>query len=274
MYDLYKAIMNYCDEQDPEATIIFLGDACDRGPDGYQIMKELLDNPYVIYLKGNHEDMFCKAAREIHEYFSFKEADKERVQRVLSICRQSDYKYNNIRNSLYNGGLSTLTDWVLDGMPMDFVERIENLPTTFSYNNCDFCHSAGYYKTFSEVAAKEYNGEQPNENDIMYLIWTRNGLEDDWMSRRILVFGHTPTPYIPDYIRDMRLERNWEVQPLKWGDISTTGEKLDMDTGAAFTGRAYVLNVLTMKAQGFEDEDFSKKEVCEHRIKKIGYIQF
>ena len=39
---LYDAIMNYCNEQDPEATIIFCGDAMDRGYDGYAIMKELL----------------------------------------------------------------------------------------------------------------------------------------------------------------------------------------------------------------------------------------
>ena len=25
-----------------ETTLIFLGDACDRGPDGYKIMKEML----------------------------------------------------------------------------------------------------------------------------------------------------------------------------------------------------------------------------------------
>lgn len=71
MYDLYRAIMDYCNEQDPEAMIIFGGDACDRGKDGYKIMKELLDNPQVLYLKGNHEDLFVHAAwylmREYHD---------------------------------------------------------------------------------------------------------------------------------------------------------------------------------------------------------------
>ena len=38
MYDLYRAIMDFCNEQDPEAMIIFGGDACDRGKDGYKIM--------------------------------------------------------------------------------------------------------------------------------------------------------------------------------------------------------------------------------------------
>ena len=42
--------------------------------------------------------------------------------------------------------------------------------------------------------------------------------------------------------------------------------KIDMDTGAAFTNRAFVLNYLTMKAQGFEMKNDS--------VKKIEVIQF
>jgi hypothetical protein len=53
-----------------------------------------------------------------------------------------------------------------------------------------------------------------------------------------------------------------------------TGKKLDMDTGAAFLGRAYVLNVLTMQAQGFEDKDFDNKEIRVHDVEKIEVIQF
>ena len=80
MYDLYRAIMDFCNEQDSEATIIFGGDACDRGRDGYKIMKELLANPRVVYLKGNHEDLFVKAAYEIKdEFHPFGEITKEDI---------------------------------------------------------------------------------------------------------------------------------------------------------------------------------------------------
>ena len=49
-------------------------------------------------------------------------------------------------------------------------------------------------------------------------------------------------------------------------DPDMTGDKIDMDTGAAFLGRAYVLNVLTMKAQGFEIKD--------NGVEKIEMIKF
>ena len=269
MYDLYRAIMDYCNEQDPEATIIFGGDACDRGPNGYRIMKELLDNPYVIYLKGNHEDMFVKAAREIKEMFNFEGADKEKIHKVLNACKHFDYKFAAIQDSLYNGGLATLTDWILDGMPLDIVARIKNLPLTFSYNDIDFCHAGSTYKIFKEVADLEYEGKEIPSWDAEYLLWSRTTINIGWAPNRTCIFGHTPTPYLEDYLDKFKWPENCEITPVLYTRNTIpemTGEKIDMDTGAVSTGRAYVLNVLTMQAQGFKLKD--------NKIEKIEVIKF
>ena len=257
---LFDAIMNYCHEQDDEATIIFGGDAIDRGPDGYQIMKELLDNPKVVYLKGNHEDMFVKAARNIKEMFSFKNANVEHIHKLLKACMNFDYKYAAIQDSLYNGGLSTLTDWILDGMPDDIVDRIDCLPLTCTYEMCDFCHAAGIYKTFERVADAEYEFLPPDEFAVESLLWTRSSFNQGWEPGRTAVFGHTPVQYLYDYMDNVPKDL---TKPYKWNISSST--KIDMDTGAVFTGVAYVLNVLTMNAQGFENR--------ENEIKKIDCIQ-
>ncbi len=45
----------------PNDTIYFLGDAIDRGPDGWAIFKQLMDDPRVIFICGNHEDMMIDA---------------------------------------------------------------------------------------------------------------------------------------------------------------------------------------------------------------------
>ena len=270
---LFDAIMNYCNEQDDEAMIIFGGDAIDRSKDGYAIMKELLNNPYVVYLKGNHEDMFCKAAREIKEMFNFENADKERIHKCLNACKHFDYKYAAIQDSLYNGGLSTLTDWILDGMPMDLVEHVERLPLTFVYNDIDFCHAGGSYKTFKEVNDKEYYGTEINEWDAEFLLWSRSTIDAGWEVNRTCVFGHTPTPYLGDYLENFKWPENEDITPVMYKKNKDTGWKLDMDTGAVFTGRAYVLNILTMQAQGFEDIDITAKEIHKHEIKKIDCIK-
>ena len=275
MWDLYKAIMDYCHEQDPEYSLIFLGDAIDRGSDGYQIMKELLDNPKVVYLKGNHEDMFTKAAREIKHFFSFKDANIEKIHEVLNACRYFDYKYVEIQDSLGNGGLTTLTDWILDGMPMDIVERIEKLPLTFSTDIYDFCHAAGIYKTFKEAADAEYDGKEVDQYTRDSLLWSRSAFEYGWEPNHTVIYGHTPVPYLLEDLH-VKWDKSKNVEPYKYvGKINPTmtGAKIDMDTGAAFTGIAYVLNVLTMKAYGFKDLDFKNKDIEKHRIEKIKVIQ-
>lgn len=272
MYDLYRAIMSYCQEQDPEAMIIFGGDACDRGKDGYKIMKELVDHPQVVYLKGNHEDMFVKAAKEIKQCLKFDVLEREKVRESLYWCRGFDYRYCSIQDSLYNGGIETLTDWVMDGMNMEFVDKIEHLPLTFSTDVCDFCHSASVYQTFERVADAEYNGFPVDRWDAESLIWSRSGFTLGWKHNHIAVFGHTPVPYLYDY---MDVPETL-LQPYKWvptNGMEMDGEKLDMDTGACFTGTAYVLNALTMQAQGFEDTDVNNKENHTHDIKKIECIQ-
>ena len=266
---LFDAIMNYCREQDPEATIIFGGDAMDRGKDGYAIMKELLDNPKVVYLMGNHEDMFCKAAREIKAELEFKEnATRTQIRDIIYWCRGYDERYLAIQDVLYNGGIETLTDWVVDGMPMELVERIEKLPRTFSYENKDFCHAAGVYRTFKEVADAEYEGKTPDEYAATSVIWSRTGLNIGWAPNRIAIFGHTPVECLPQFV-SMVLDEDEETAPVMYRCNTMpemTGWKLNMDTGAIFHGVAYVLNILTMQAQGLklnENDDVEEIECIQ-----------
>ena len=192
-YDLYRAAMNYCIEQDPECTIIFGGDAIDRGPDGYTIMKELLANPQVGYLKGNHEDMFIHAAIEIKKNYTFP-LTEEYIDNYLSPTQNDS---TNIQLCIANGGFKTLKDWMLDGMPTDIIKKLIHLPVTFTYENIDFCHAGGRYKEFMRASTAEYNGDWPDRNDEWMVIWDRNYLSYAWENGRICVFGHTPTPHLP-----------------------------------------------------------------------------
>lgn len=45
----------------PEDKVYFLGDAADRGPNGWEIIKAIIEDPRFIYIKGNHEDLMIKA---------------------------------------------------------------------------------------------------------------------------------------------------------------------------------------------------------------------
>ena len=49
MYDLYQQIKDFIK---PEDIVYCLGDCGDRGPDGWQIITEIINNPQWIYLYG------------------------------------------------------------------------------------------------------------------------------------------------------------------------------------------------------------------------------
>ena len=268
MYDLYRAIMNYCQEQDPEATIIFGGDACDRGPNGYKIMKELLDNPYVVYLKGNHEEMFCKAAREAIASFYLDNINTQEAKEILYATMVFDYRYKYIKSAIHNNGIDTLIDWINDGAPMEIIERLERLPLTFSTDTCDFCHAGGNPQVFQRVAENEYNNEPVDEYLYAHILWDRIHLENIWDNNKICIFGHTPTLILPE-LTNIKLDDTLDPQPIKLAHDT----KIDMDTGAVFRGVAWVLNILTMEAQGFEDIDITNKKIHQHEVKKIYSIQ-
>ena len=268
MKDLFDAIMEYCNEQDKDAMIIFGGDACDRGREGYYIMKQLLDNPHVVYLKGNHEDMFVQAARQVKEMFSFKEPVRKNVVKILRSTLMFDGKYRPIQQYLINQGMNTLVDWIMDGMPMDFVDKIDNLPLTISVDGKDFCHAGATFEIFDVAKEAEYNDYVISDYFCECLLWDRRHLNNLWAPGRICIFGHTPVPHLPEFI-DAKWPKDKQVEPWKYNS-----GKLCMDTGCAFTGRAFVLNVLTMKAQGFEDTEFENNEIRKHDVKKIDCIQF
>ena len=275
MYDLYRAIIDYCIEQDPECVIVFGGDACDRGPHGYKIMHELLAHPQVIYLKGNHEEIFVDAAKELREHFVFNNPTRYEVMERLGIAMHHGNEFPHITNCIYNGGIDTLTDWILDGMPMDFVEAIDNLQYTASCLGVDMCHAGSVYNVFSRVQNAEYNEQEIDKLDKNCILWDRDLLRYGWAPNRTCVFGHTPTPHIiaKFYGKDKSLDK---IHPCAYvGDFDErlTGRKIDMDTAASGTGIAYVLNIFTMKAQGFKDTEFLNDEIHKHDVKKIDCIQ-
>ena len=115
------------------------------------------------------------------------------------------------------------------------------------------------------MADCEYENKDPNQYDANAIIWNRTAVDWGWAPNRIAIFGHTPTVALPTKIKCK------ESLPVKFNgkhplDEGMNGAKIDMDTGACFFNKAYVLNCLTMKAQGFEMKN--------GQVKKIEVIQF
>lgn len=174
----------------PDDTVYFLGDAADRGKDGWEIIKNIYNDSRFVYLKGNHEDMLVKAMREFVE--------------------EEGYSHSALNLLKYNGGKHTYNAWRGDGTSRSWIHRLEFLPTIADYVNKNKTHfimtHAGY---------TPYMNKQIPDDDI--ILWDRLHFLDAWDSNIndniIILHGHTPTIYIADKLNDpnetIKMEPYW-----------------------------------------------------------------
>jgi serine/threonine protein phosphatase 1 len=154
-------------------TLIFLGDYIDRGYFSAEVIDELLNLkekvPNTMFLKGNHEDMFLKAAKG---------------------RREDIYLFT------YNGGGATLHSYE-DLYNVSTFDEIPLAHKDFFKKLLPFYKSKAYY-----VHAGFQPGTKPENGAESDLLWIRDhflGTEYDF--GKLVVHGHTPskTPDIQKY---------------------------------------------------------------------------
>ena len=211
-----------------EDTLYFLGDAIDRGPDGFYIMLDMLNDPRVTYIKGNHEQFaidFLRATKDVESL--------------------NDVSYNTMSLWSGNGGTQTINDIWSDLTKEEAWQLyvcLKNLPEKLevTVNGTTFLLShAGYtprYLTRDLV------------DDPQMLLWNREHFSDTWDNGQdgenvISIGGHTPTCYLSNFddsfiyfdqhklITDKDLE---DIQIITYAN----GHKIDLDLCSAFSNRA------------------------------------
>lgn len=221
-YDLWAQIKAFLKEDD---TLIFLGDAVDRGNRGFEIFMELLNDERVCYLRGNHEEMMADA-----------------------YLIPEDSKI--LQHWLKNGGNATKVN--IDSLNLDWetkkelMRKVYQLPCYAEYtsdaNGLKFilCH-AGYTPGDFYNNMDEWKKEQ-------YLLWSRDHWNLPWPNdpeydNVIIVHGHTPILLMKQY-----------------GAINVSGyspywyqenHKLNLDAATANTGMAFLFNLDTLDWECF-----------------------
>ena len=227
MYNLWEQIKNYCDETD---KIYFLGDAADRGPEGFKMMLELLGDERVTYLKGNHEDMFSIVMSEY-----IKEDHLEHLQWWMS-----------------NGGSSTFSAAKEreDNVLLSLIHIIDKLPEFVIYE------SPKGHKVFLSHAGTDLNY---NKSELEYMgrknpyIWDRRHFYAEHpadMPEVYQVHGHTPVEYLCEC-----LYKPYKNEVVSYCD----GHKYDIDLGAFYTCKTALIDLDTFEVKYFFDEETFKK---------------
>ena len=201
----------------PDDQLFFLGDAMDRGADGWEIMKEMLRDNRITYIKGNHEDMLVQAAEE---WF-----DEDHFGKMCDLVR-------------YNGGSATLDAMFRDPWGADWAKMLKNLPTHLEFEN-----------EMSRTLLLSHAGYNPvlNRDDDMIipgahkLIWDRNHLLLPWDTEDfpgyVVVHGHTPLQHIAREFGD----KDPIAAPLWYG----MGHKVCLDYATFVTDQLIVMNADT-----------------------------
>lgn len=212
----------------PDDIVYCLGDCGDRGEDGWKIIKAVLNDERFIYLKGNHEEMLCKA---IDSYYRIKRtcngADEDEIMFHLSY----DEDYSLI---IYNGGRKTFKDWKKDSNKISYYKKLKELPITQTYLN-----KKGQSILLSHAGYTPHEEGLPSDED---LIWNRYHFNQKWdyaFPDSIIVHGHTPIPYFDEFLYDYPKE-------VKTGAFwYCDNHKVNIDCGTAVTGISTMIDLDT-----------------------------
>lgn len=225
--DLYKQIKNFLK---PEDTVFFLGDAGDRGPEPWETVKTIYKDKQFVYLKGNHEDLLVKAARELLRYD----------------CFGAEYILHS-----QNGGYETFEQWQFEEFKTEWIDHLENLPLRAEYTNKD-----GVHYIMTHAGFTPYEGEAPTPKD---LLWDRDHIYDRWVDcpeRTVILHGHTPITSLYKRLNHVyKLKNNTEEDmPFEDGPVYVYcgGHKICIDNGVYRTGKTVLFNLDTYEAITFK----------------------
>ena len=226
MYNLWRQVIDSLDETD---TLYMLGDAADRGPDGWKIIKEALTDKRVIYIRGNHDQMLLDAWRY-------------------------DWASDDYYMWMYNGGYETFDALIQDEKYETYLIQLARTKLYHCYENKEGKKIHLSHAGFTLLE----NDEIPNKDD---LLWDRYHIDDhcDWWSEEnpndYVVHGHTPTRSSTFknllYGAPEEYKLNESATVIRYAH----GHKIGIDAGAFSTNKCALLDLDTLQETIFEITD-------------------
>lgn len=220
-WDLWQQIKEFLH---PDDVLYFLGDAIDRGEKGYEIMKELMSDSRVIYLKGNHEQMMEDALQEYQE-------------------NGGQWYGEEYDLWAWNGCYPTIEEWEADGRRCEWIHILKKLPRCKVYINKEerevYLSHAGF--TPGTRVITDYD-----------LVWDRKHIYDEIddsipESGCVIVHGHTPIQHL---VQELGSAEYVEADGVVLYGNST---KIDIDCGSFATHKISLLDLDTFERVVFNE---------------------
>jgi len=124
--------------KDPEATQVYVGDYVDRGDHSKEVLEALYaerDNPNVICLRGNHEDMML-------DFLADPTANKARWLRYGGLNTLGSYGIAGVMHSSPTALLQETATRFQGALSMNVQQWLATLPTYWQSGNLAVVHAA------------------------------------------------------------------------------------------------------------------------------------
>lgn len=209
-YELWQKIKNYLQ---PNDMLYILGDCADRGKYGWAIIKEVLEDDRIDYIRGNHDQFILDSWKD-------------------------NYSMGNIW--YYNGGLDTYNAMLADP---NAEKTLRKLQETSLY--CIYCAKN------DNLIHLSHAGLSPTEDtpEEEQLLWDREHIADEvkFDENTYIVHGHTGVKRLYHY-GALDIETN----PSQTIGKYCGGHKICIDGSSAFSNKCALLDLNTLKEIVFE----------------------
>lgn len=237
LYDKFMAMLEKIDFKDSDQLYI-IGDVIDRGPNGIKIYQEILKHPNIEVIKGNHEVFFLEAFDYFIDGDTFKEIN---------------FASFKIRNSIwYHNGCEPTIDQFLE---LELKERIEIFKYIKSEKDYKIIEINNQKYLLVHAGLFIYEGipfEKLMEINIRkeHNLWIREDFLDSEYQKlddMTIIFGHTPTYYIPEYMWNPEILTKECLRRCKQSKIFYGKGKIGIDCGCAMNKNLGCLRLDDMK---------------------------
>ena len=237
----FDNIMRQIDLQ-PDDKLYIIGDVIDRGPDGIALLQRIMEMPNCTFLLGNHEQMML---------YAYTHPDEEKRKLNLRAWKEnSSYSTRAAFERLSAEEQEKLLDFL----------RNAPIELNFAVGERKYCLVHACPLECFDAEEAFYKGM----NDVEYSVWHRVYPEEELLSDRTVVFGHTPTMHFQDN----------EPQAVWFGD-----NRICIDCGAGlhsrFGGRLGCLRLDDMQefyAEISEDHEKLRLKLTEMGIKILTHF--
>lgn len=218
-YDKYIAMLQKI-ELKPADTLYVLGDVIDRGPNGFQILLDMMQRANVIPLLGNHEFFAAVCLPWLLEEITDE-----------SIARLEDSHMGALNEWIANGGNTSLTELAR----LSQTEREALLEYIRDMDLYAEVEAGGRAFILTHAGLNHFLPDKPlDEYELEDFVFGRQiDMSANYYLEKTLVYGHTPTQLIPGNSRP--------------GYICKGSGQIDIDCGCGFGGRLGCLCLDTME---------------------------